>query len=390
MFPYQLEKGSRKFACPRCGRKTFVRVIETAGGKHLPDHVGRCDRESNCGYQFTWKRHFEDDSVMRPAVGIRTSQYALHAVPKSEDLEQICSTDRSEAILRTRPPDYLEAAHLLQTLSNYGQNMFVQFLLRLFPNDPQDVQDVISEYLIGTKDGYTVFPTISETGKVCKAKLIKFDPETGKRVRDQYAISSLQARLKRAGELEEEFETDKEVFFGEHLLQKHPKRPVAIVEAEKTAVVASICKGVFPDFVWLATGSKQWLKTGRIKKLGRGRRIVLFPDADGFKSWLEVASKAASHGFRVKISHLIENLATDAEKSDQVDLADYLVALQSGINKANNKIAAIKGDQNLLQAVDTICEERKAIMLFDGGVTEDDAEAYLSSPRFIMETVSVV
>lgn len=53
MYPFGLEKGSRKFPCPQCGRKTFVRVVGYQDRQYLPDFVGRCDRESKCGYEYT-------------------------------------------------------------------------------------------------------------------------------------------------------------------------------------------------------------------------------------------------------------------------------------------------------------------------------------------------
>ena len=144
-----------------------------------------------------------------------------------------------------RRPGNLDHNHLLDTLTNFSRNAFVRFLQGLFPNDPRNVLWVVKDYFIGSKDGYTVFPTINKTGKVCKAKLIKFDTQTGKRIKDGYSISSLEAKLKKAGKLAEDFETDKSVFFGEHLLRKYPDVPVAIVEAEKSAIIGSLSKGIF-------------------------------------------------------------------------------------------------------------------------------------------------
>ena len=41
--------------------------------------------------------------------------------------------------------------------------------------------------------------------------------------------------------------------FGEHLLTRYPERIVALVEAEKTAVIGA---GFIPEYVWLATGGR--------------------------------------------------------------------------------------------------------------------------------------
>jgi len=376
MYPYELEKGSKKYACPQCGAaKKFRRVIETATGHCLPDHVGRCDRESSCGYEYTWKDYLADNRELAYATSVRKMS-ASKRIPKLASIHENGSRGVCEPF-SIRKPDYLDRNHLLRTLIEYDQNTLVQFLLNLFPNDPEAVYEAVRDYLIGTKDGFTVFPTISKIGKVCKAKLMKFDQATGKRIKDDYSISSLQAKLKTAGLLRADFETDKDVFFGEHLLRKREGLPIAIVEAEKTAVIASICKGAFPsDFVWLATGSKQWLKAKRIRRLGRHRTIILYPDADGFEKWQETASEARKAGYAVKVSNLIDKRARAEEKSNGADLADYLIREQRKRN-----------DPAIRESFLDLIEERLAIMTIDGGLTDAQAEAEILESGFYADAI---
>jgi hypothetical protein len=151
---------------------------------------------------------------------------------------------------------------------------------------------------------------------------------TGRRLKGQYDAHSI------ASKLNLKF-VHGEAFFGEHLLRVHPDSPVAIVEAEKTAIIATICGPRWPEMVWLATGSKQSLKKDRLERIGKGRRIILFPDADGFVEWGAVAKEAVEAGLDVRVSDLIESRATAAEKADGADLADYLIREQS------NAISAI-------------------------------------------------
>ncbi len=377
----ELEKyhgsGSRH-NCPACGRgKKFTRYIDTETGRYIADNVGRCDRETSCGYHYTPKQYQADNpgasNVRKMSVFERVSLPGLNG---KNGLER-CYEGR----LQPKKPDYLKKAHLLETFTDYDQNAFVQFLLGLFPYTSEDVNHAVKDYRIGTKDGYTCFPIISKSGYVCKAKLMKFDPATGKRLKEDYSISSLQSKLIKAGDLKEDFETDKDVFFGEHLLPKYDGLPIAIVEAEKSAVIASICNGVFPDMVWLASGSKQWLKRERLARLGCDRTIILYPDADAFELWQSIASQARAIGLTVNVSNLIEKRATDAEKANGSDLADYLICDQTAINEHNGQT---HGD------LETIRQERIAIMMFDGGLTEEQAEAEIVDSGIYQDAIRSV
>jgi len=79
-------------------------------------------------------------------------------------------------------------------------------------------------------------------------------------------------------------------------LSKHPNKPAAVVEAEKTAIIAGLC---FPEFVWLGGNSKTWLKAERLERTGENRQIILYPDADGLDLWNETARNARAKGLMV-------------------------------------------------------------------------------------------
>src|SRR5690606_24305122 len=68
--------------------------------------------------------------------------------------------------------------------------------------------------------------------------------------------------------------------FGEHLLQKYPENPIALVEAPKTAIYGTLYFG-FPEdrkaLLWLAVFNLSSLNLERCKVLS-GRKVILFPD----------------------------------------------------------------------------------------------------------------
>ncbi|MBK8483504.1 MAG: hypothetical protein IPL31_03875 [Saprospiraceae bacterium] len=108
-------------------------------------------------------------------------------------------------------------------------------------------------------------------------------------------------------------------FFGEHLLQDEILKPVAIVESEKTAIIASV---YLTEFIWLAVGSINNLSTERCKVL-QERNVVLYPDLNAFDKWQQKAM-ALSGIANFKVSDLLELNSSIEEKQQGLDLADYL------------------------------------------------------------------
>lgn len=320
---FQLEKYrglKSRFTCPSCQtRNVFARYINTDTNEHLSPEVGRCNRESNCGYHYSPKDYFRDNP---------SAEFKSPKIRKNNSPINRSSAKRTIAACQT--PDYIEFECLRKTLANYEQNSFVQFLFDLFHDDADSVREAVKKYLIGTtRDGRTVFWQIDRCRKIRTGKILAYDASTGKRRKDVFP-SWAHAELKRAGLLKHDFNLE-QCFFGEYLSRLHPDKPIAIVEAEKTAVIASMC---FPEFLWLAAGAKQNLKAGKLKRLGY-KPIILYPDGDGFKQWQEVAQDARKLGLTVNVSALIENSATSEQKANGYDLADYLIEEQRRINEHN-------------------------------------------------------
>jgi hypothetical protein len=367
MIQLETYRGTKsRHTCPQCGKKSeFTRFINTDTGEHLPDNVGICNRSSSCGYRYTAKQYFADNP--------KTDKKDFNKGKKRSNSNYVFAQKQYSANLQNNfsQPDYIAPEHLKATLGNYDRNAFVQFLFDLFPDCSEEIQSVLKMYFVGTYEDYCCFPQIDRLNRVCKAKLIKFNRGSGKRLKGEFDTSSLKTKLK----LKADFNY-KQIFFGEHLLRSDALRPVAIVEAEKTAIVASLC---FPEYIWLATGSKQWLKPERLQRLD-GRQIILYPDADGFDQWQSVATDAQRQGLSVKASALIENFATDQQKQNQYDLADYLIEQQKEINELNefydaynSKVDLVLNDESLWSGFNLFLDEQKAIAIYNGA-TETEAE----------------
>jgi hypothetical protein len=301
-YSYILEpyKGmNTRYHCPGCNHrdKTFVRYIDTQTGNHVAPTVGRCNRESNCGYHYTPKQYFQDNNN-----SFDTPQAKPYHKPNAVTPQQ-------------KPVSFIPVEVFKASLQSHEPNHFIKFLIDLF--GIKVARDLISRYFIATSthwNGATMFWQIDIAGKVRTGKIMLYSPTTGKRVKEPFNhINWVHKALKMS-----EFEL-RQCLFGEHLLQDKTK-PVAIVESEKTAIIASV---YLPQFVWVAVGSLTNLNADKCKVL-TGRTVILFPDLNGFEKW-NIKAKELSHLASFNVSDLLERKATEAERKQGFDLADYLI-----------------------------------------------------------------
>jgi hypothetical protein len=75
----------------------------------------------------------------------------------------------------------------------------------------------------------------------------------------------------------------------------------------------------------LASGSLNNLSAEKCKILS-GRKVVLFPDLNGFEKW-SIKAKELSHIASFTVSDLLERKATKEDRKQGLDLADYLIKI---------------------------------------------------------------
>ncbi len=289
-FRYILDRSPKKYRCPACGRKTFVRFVDQKTGELMPGDCGRCDREQGCKY-FAKPAGKDDESWQAPP-----------APPPN-------------------PISYIQPDVFRASLSGYENNRFVTWLRSIF--DEKQVQSIIETYLIGSStyfDGAVVFWQVDAAGGIRSGKVMQYDQHTGKRVKKpKPMITWVHSAMKI-----EDFNL-RACFFGLHLLRKESSKPVALVESEKTACIASI---YFPEMIWLATGGLQFLKADNFAPLA-SRRVILFPDLGACEKWQAKADaiSAAYPESDITVSDYLERVATDDDRAAGFDLADYLAKL---------------------------------------------------------------
>lgn len=122
--------------------------------------------------------------------------------------------------------------------------------------------------------------------------------------------------------------------FGTHLLSQSQcfdelsnrlsKGSIAVVEAEKTAIIMS---ELYPDYLWLAAGGMNELTARKLFPL-KGKKIILFPDTDedgcAYETWYKITLEAQRLlNQSIFLSPLLELNATPDQKRRKIDLVDY-------------------------------------------------------------------
>jgi hypothetical protein len=146
---------STRFICPACqkSKKTFARYIDGQTGQHIHPTVGRCNRESNCGYHLTPKEYFDQNGA------------------------PVAHEPKPLIIPKAKPTSYIPASIFKKSLKNYDQNHFVLFLVNRFGSETTN--NLIAKYFIGTSryfEGATVFWQVDLKGRIRTGKIMQYSP----------------------------------------------------------------------------------------------------------------------------------------------------------------------------------------------------------------------
>jgi len=318
-FRYTLEPytgRNSRYTCPSCKQPhQFTRYIDIETSAHIANHVGICNRASKCGYHYTPKQYFQDNNL-KPVLPFRGDVRRTEGSGRGVISPFKGDVRRTEGSGKTAsPPSFIDNNDFNSSLSNYNSNNLIHYLNTIFDNET--VNHSINIYKIGTSSRYnggtTIFWQIDMQGNIRTGKLIKYNPITGKRQKKPFVATNWVHAI----QCQKEFNLV-QCLFGEHLLKEDLVAPVAIVESEKTAIIAQT---KMPEYLWLATGSLNEFKASKLEVL-RNRRVVAFPDIGAYDYWHK---KAADLSFTIEVSDYLEKNATKMQKKDGLDIADLLI-----------------------------------------------------------------
>ena len=149
-YKHHLDKSSKKFNCPQCNKKRFVKYIEAETGHYAESQYGRCDRETSCGY----------------------IQY-----PNNNSI-----VNYEYVVAKPIKPSYIDKEILQKTLTKYEINPLITYLYSHYGED--EVNVTIDKYQVGTSNQFnnsTVFWQMDNTGNIRSGKIMAYDTSTGKR-----------------------------------------------------------------------------------------------------------------------------------------------------------------------------------------------------------------
>ena len=197
----------------------------------------------------------------------------------------------------------------------------------------EQMQRAAMRYRLGmSRDGGVIFWQIDQLGLIHDGKVMYYredchrdhgrHPTWVSRVLTQFYLGEADDGL---------LAYNQHCLFGLHLLRGAPEdQAVAVVEAEKTAVILS---GHYPQYLWMAVGGLTELSAEKLFPL-RNRRVVLFPDTDAtgqsYALWHRIAGEAKiRYNARIFVSSVLELNASSEQKKQKIDLVDFLFPAQN-------------------------------------------------------------
>ena len=186
----------------------------------------------------------------------------------------------------------------------------------------------VNRYRLGaSKEGGVIFWEIDDQQRVRTGKIMYYKPDChrDKGHNPTWVHSLMKSQLPADYEL-------RHCLFGLHLISptddtNHTDKKVAIVEAEKTAVIMS---EIVPEFIWMSCGGLQMFNSELLAPLVN-HKVVILPDTDEtgetYNKWLTVLKQAQrqyTFKYPLRISRLLEDHASAEQKKRKIDIIDFL------------------------------------------------------------------
>lgn len=332
--------GREYHICPQCNHKTFTLYINNDTGEYIAPYVGRCERINSCRYHYSPYDYF---------YSLKKNNMENNENVKKEETYII----KEEKVMKrySGEKEYILCSLFCFFVSVFGRQSTLQVFQKY------EVR-VTKRFRDGIKYG-TAFVQRAIDGTIRQVKEMAYRLSDGKRIKDNetafvldfttrcYVADNSKSKIYQAGKsLMKDYDfRNKQCFFGEHLLADAPRKAIAIVESEKTALIGDIC---LPDYTWLATGGIngcKWLTEEVYQVLKETNLpIILFPDLNAIDDWKAKAEMLMLAGLDISVFDWENEAAvTEEDRKKGLDIGDYLIRYwKEKYPEAGEKIEEIK------------------------------------------------
>ena len=205
------------------------------------------------------------------------------------------------------PTSFIDPKFYYSSIKSDKPNNFTDWLNSIFPAVNIIYPISTSKHWIGS----VTFWYIDIDKNIRSGKIMQYNPKNGKRVKEPKPLVTWVHKVLKIKDF-----NIQTCLFGEHLLSEYPDKKVAIVESEKTAIVASI---KYPKILWIASGSLSNLTVKRCEVL-KDRHVLLYPDVGAESKWIEKAKQLAE--FMPTTTFDVRCIDSDIKG---YDLCDYII-----------------------------------------------------------------
>lgn len=247
------------FQCPKCGEDTYNNYEG-----HPNPYVGFC---RSCGY------------CMTPEEYEQSQEQIIASYSSTQIYKKLSSTNYEEEPDWMLKKEYFTPALRINILFKYiSDKLGLAEVLKTFAR--YKVETHIRNF------GSAIFYRLNAESETRAFKVMSFEKDGHRtKIKDNETKKEYSSVYQRSIETSTEGcnapsspDEPKYPLFGRHLLSRPDaeNKTICIVESEKTALMAAT---LYPEFIWMATGSCYFLFDSHLKGL-EGRKIVLFPDLD--------------------------------------------------------------------------------------------------------------
>lgn len=313
------KKGAK---CPRCSSSdAFFGLIENG---NVSEIYGKC---FSCGQFFP---------------------------PKKQKEEYIYRFEKEQTPYQLNEVEFLG-------IKEHSRNFNNNFINGLLKKDTGYVKILKKYNVVSFSDNVIGFPYISENNEVRSIKKIEYNDDLHRNKENKFSISWYHS-----GKTAEN-EYFKYCFFGENLISLNNYKYIGVVESEKTAIIASL---FFPDILFIATGSKSTLSNLILLSSLKKKKVLLFPDADGYKEWLKI-SKEWGFPENWKFADICKRLTNKQDIADVLFVnSEFAEKIRENINELFGKKINIAENSYYMQILKDWTARDIELMLDRYGINE--------------------